>query len=279
MGDLLCDPRLLASPRAASAAVSIAFWDELGDWSSDKRLRVGVETHKYICEHYSLIGWPDAPLSTPAGIPQRECSRILNTLLSRVVVGEAPCREAELVPLYAGNPEEKAALVADLQRLVGASVFGIAASSSSWNADVAMVSCIPPPPAEMPLCHRPGEVLPVEEGEALRAFYSRKKLHIVGGQSDAKLIAVLAEAYGFAEIDWIPCERHKKPRGLGKRWAMLDCDRDIVLCITGRVGHSTSNEAKIAADQRSAPYLEAYQANNIADALADFRSRAADETG
>lgn len=100
-------------------------------------------------------------------------------------------------------------------------------------------------------------------GEWLRG----KRLHVVGGQEPEWSDAIRVEC-GLAEIRWHASEKHKAPP---LDWAnSLDPSRDVVVCVTSHIGHSTSGPLKDICTKRNVAYVPAELGKqSVLAALAD----------
>ena len=118
--------------------------------------------------------------------------------------------------------------------------------------------------------------MPIERAEAVQAYFDGKRIHVVGGQPDRFVSDAIADCTGISadELIWLPCERAKPPRNLDQRWSGLSPERDVTICITGRVGHSTSHKAKTAASKKAVVHLQVETANEIVEALVVLASSA-----
>ena len=257
---LLLDPLLLTPPRHPSGKLSSSpeFWNRVLDWARDRRVYVGQETHALIYEEYAKYGYPDQNLDLRKSPARREYQAALNMLLSRVQRHERESSELSFSPGYLGSPEHHLALQLDVSGTAGTGIRGIATEPSHWTTSSnAQIGIDPPPPPLLEACYRAGAPLQAEQIAKIRSFFSDKRLHIVGGQIDKKVISTLCSRLAIenGEVVWLACEKAKPPRDLDKRWKMLDGERDITICITGRVGHATSKSAARASELAGAPHI------------------------
>lgn len=264
---LLLDPRLLEPPgRPGSGSASVSeFWQRLMDWAADGRARLGEESHMLVCEAYGKYGYPDQDMTLEVPGLKREYQAALSRLLSRVEPYGSDPVECSFDPQYLGSEEQSLALQFDVSGTAGAEVVGICTAPDHWADQTPTISVDPGPPDELSLCMSPGAELECERKAALREYFKNKRLHIVGGQPDQFLMRSISEELGIAveQIAWISCERARPPRHLDRTWGGLDAGRDITVCITGRVGHATSNTAQVTARRRGAIHLQIESAGDI----------------
>jgi hypothetical protein len=142
----------------------------------------------------------------------------------------------------------------------------LASDEEFWGSRVAMLSCEPPPPRDVQLIFRPGESLHEQTIADVRSWFRGRRVHIVGGQRDSRLVERIAETVGIStsDIHWLSSERHKQPR-IAQRWVSLSAARDVAVCITGRISHATWNAAKQYGS--AVPYVEVERAGEIVDRL------------
>lgn len=268
---LLLDPMLLEPPGPSGAPLppDSDFWRRIVDWAADHRAKLGSESHELVCSQYARHGYPTQNLKFSSPTLQRDYQAALGRLLSRVIAHSCDPGERELSPNYSGNLEQKLALEFDVAGTVGAGVLGLATAEDHWDTSARHVYCDPPSPARLALCTEPGADLAEEQSETVKNFFYQLRLHVVGARPDAAVIADVVETLGVNEDDvhWLPCERARPPRNLGDRWSGLRPGRDITVCITGRVGHATSEKAQSAAAKSGVPHLRVELPSQIVSTL------------
>ncbi|GGU34224.1 hypothetical protein GCM10007979_36660 [Nocardioides albus] len=257
---LLIDPRLLCPPGYPGAPLSAApeFWNQVISWASDARAKLGPESYKLVCEWYAEHGYPDQNLELDVPTLRHEYQAALSRILSRVHLATNPVESKCFNPSYTGTELEEISIQMDVSCTADLAIAGIATAPDHWNStDATEIEVEPPPPASLHLCSTPGAELPSEECERIHKFYKDKRLHIVGGREERRIIDSLVTTLGLkaADITWHPCEKAKPPRNLDNRWRYLEPGRDITVCITGRAGHATSEKAKAAAERAGVTYL------------------------
>ncbi len=257
---LLLDPRLLAPPGRPGAPLSDApaFWQRLIDWDADPRAKLGIESRRLVCDTYAQHGYPDRDISLKVPTLRREYQAALGRLLSRVHDSSSEVGSRNFVPAYLGSAEESIALQMDVAGTRAATVLGIATDRGHWDDPSAtQVKIEPPSPPSLSLCVTAGERLVEECEAALKAFYRGKRIHIVGARPVANIEATIRGRLGLgpSDLNWIECEKARPPRDLAARWRALLPGRDITVCITGRVGHATSEMAAKAARRQGVIHL------------------------
>ncbi len=272
---LLLDPRLLAPPGRPGAPLSDApaFWQRLIDWDADPRAKLGIESHRLVCDTYAQHGYPNHDISLKVPTLRREYQAALNRLLSRVHDSSSEVGSRKFVPAYLGSAEESLALQMDVAGTCAAPILGIATDRDHWDDPSAtQVEIEPPSPPRLSLCVTAGERLAEECEAALRAFYCGKRIHIVGARPDANIEATILGRLKLdpSDLNWITCEKARPPWDLAARWRALLPDRDITVCITGRVGHATSKMAATAARTQGVIHLRVETPQQVVAALASI---------
>lgn len=275
---ILLDPLLAIPPGhpCATSASDLEFWSRIHEWAADKRVFIGESAHKLIYEEYAQYGYPEHSLDLSGFPAGREYRAALDKLLSRVWRHKESSKALSFCPQYLGTLAQQEALQRDVSGVSGREIFAIATDVSHWQGgNVSIISITPPPPSELEACLVPGIELVVERSSKIKTAFADKRLHVVGGQVDQTIISDLYDKCGIlaGDISWLPCEKAKPPRDLGKRWKHLDARRDVAVCITGRVGHATSNAASVAAKRAGVPYLEIEYPSQLVRRLSEFASR------
>ncbi len=272
---LLLDPLLAIPPAHPSGTLTSSpeFWQRILDWANDKRVFVGAESHAVIYEAYARHGYPEQSLDIAHSPSRREYQAALSSLLSRIQRHTFESGERDFTPEYAGSAEISLALQLDLSGTAGTPICAVATSDSHWRGGIEETLRLnPPPPSDVEMCCVAGAELRAESRAKIQNFFAGKRLHIVGGQVDSRVITALCDRLALdpGDIEWLPCEKSKPPRDLEKRWSKLDPARDLTVCITGRVGHATSMLAAKAARKSGASHLLAEFGGDIEKSLVDF---------
>lgn len=268
---LLLDPRLLIPPGRPDGQLDTAveFWKRLLDWAADGRVLIGEESHRLLCELFAEYGYPDQDLTLQVPALKREYQAALSRMLGRVALHTEESSECTFDPCYMGSEAQDLALQMDITGTAGSGVRGLGTDVNHWADTSPTLVIRPGPPNELMLCAAPGQQLPHEVFSLAARFFHGKKVKIVGGQRDGVVIKRLNTELGIeaAAVEWIACEKAKPPRNLDLTWGGLDPDRDITVCITGRVGHATSMAAKAAALKRGALHLQVEYASEVVKEL------------
>jgi hypothetical protein len=264
---VLLDPRLLALPQGDGRDDWLGFWTRVTDWAADRRVKVGTSTHVLACQRFAERGWPDNLEVIPAEL-RAPARAALNGLLARVLPLDEVLPGACFRPSYSGDSAETQALGVDV-RGIGSHgrCVTLATSFDSWSEACAEVQCAPPPPEKAHLCFVPGEQLIAEREATIKTRASGVRIRIVGGQREARIAADVEDAFSPLSCEWLPCERHKPPRLDG--WEASCSEHHIVVCVTGYVGHSTSDRARAMANSAGAVYLMVSTASGICAAISN----------
>lgn len=269
---LLIDPVILLRPLQESldSDSKETFWRAIVEWASDARVRIGEESHALVVGKLAQYGYPDNDLDLPLSA-RREYQAALSKLLGRVQpTVDRAASEVTLSVVYLGSDIALLALSFDIPGSVSAGIRGLATDTENWDdPNSSVVKVDPPPPADIELCFTPGAELDVESVASMREFYLGRQLFLVGGQVENRVVAQIIERTGIEEsaIRWLPCEKAKPPRDLDKRWKHLDPNRDVTVCVTGRVGHATSLAAASAARKSGTVHLQVEHVSEIVGAL------------
>lgn len=262
----LIDPCLLV-PEQDDEQRMRRFWSQLVDWEADGRVRVGAATHAYAYDHYASFGYPHNSLEIQPAALRPSFLRALNSILSRVSPGHPAEECRSFAPAYPGRASAGAALGEDVGSNAEA-VVAIATTQATWGNGEQRVMCEPPPPGLLELCYAPHGETRAEAHRGAREFYARRRVHVVGGQVESAILKRLQEQFELADrVHWIPSEKNKPPSGLDKRWGGLAGDRDVTVCITGRIGHAASEKAARVSRSRGVTHIEVQSATGIVAAL------------
>jgi hypothetical protein len=267
---LLIDPRLLNPiPEVMeNRSRALQYWESIVDWSRDKRAVLGVHSRDLLSETFAAVGYPEH--TVPVAIPalRGPCCAAINAIMTRVLVSGGDVEGRTFLPRYLGTDDELLALQMDVSSSAANGVIGIATSPTNWEKLEFTVKVLPPPPMELLMCFDPSAELDVERDDSVKEFCGSKRVFIVGGRPDRTSMRRL-EALGIAErnVEWIKSEKTQRPQDLDKKWSGLNPERDITLCITGRIGHPQAEKAKTLADRRGVLHLMGHSANDAISAL------------
>lgn len=257
---LLLDPVLLLDLDLEDMNLNreLERWDQVVDWSNDERVRLGAASCDLILDRLQDVGYPDNRLELQNLPGLRAYSDALNKLLARVLTHQRPTVDLSLSPRHNGDRNAGRALCMDIAGTNVGAVYGVATRKEHWEEGVwESLKISPPPPGRLELCFEPNQELQVEGKARMKEFFYGRRLHIVGGKVSQRLISEIGETFGVARksINWLPCEKSKPPNDLASRWSGLRPERDVAICITGRVGHATSGNAEAAASKAGVPYI------------------------
>jgi hypothetical protein len=216
------------------------------------------------------MGNPDQDLEMYPRALRHEYGRAFRHLMSRVIQHSSSPGSRLMDPCYVGTDDQSVALELDSSGTIGNNVVGVATLGSHWVTLASEVKFTPPPTASSAL-----SLFSAWDRVAFGAIcqssivLSCKRLHIVGGRDSPQVLVRIIAVTGldYEDIDWLEAEKSKPPSDLKRRWAHLDAQRDITVCITGRIGHAQSLAAATAAGKRGAIHIEVESANGLADAL------------
>lgn len=263
---LLCDPALLMPPPPDEEGAA-DFWSRLVEWSSDRRLRLGPAGHQMIVSLLGEFGWPQYDSARyPPGLA-RLAYRALATLLSQVatatpkVGGPSPA----LVPKYQAHEMGEAAIGTDAAALHETGLLGLASAEEHWVEPSESVFFEPPPPVSLQLLFEPGGALGGESDAAVRRFLRQRRLTIVGGIADDRILSELQDRFCPKELRWFGAEPGSRLNLDGLLG--LQARADVVYCITGHIGHDGSIKAKQCCKKRGVEMRKVANANDIAEDL------------
>lgn len=268
---LLCDPAILLPPDDEDPDRGLAFWERLIRWSADRRVRLGPESLDLVHATFSDLGWPDLE---PPGCPKalkHSARQALNGLLGRVrsPSGSRPPISVvpRTVPRHLAGELVEEAIGHDSATLCSDGLLGIATDRVLWEPQGDSVRFDPPPPSTLPLIHEPSAELDEEMDAAVGRFLRDRRLTIVGGWQQPAVVDALCHRFKLEtrQVHWIPSER-------GHRLNLdaldgLQKDSDIVVCITGHIGHPGSEGVKARCRKREVPLRGVQDQGRIADDL------------
>ncbi|WP_161958269.1 hypothetical protein [Arthrobacter sp. H-02-3] len=144
--------------------------------------------------------------------------------------------------------------------------------STFWESDVVEIGCAPPPPGSIALHFRPGLPTPQERREVMAKWFASRKILAVGGQADRHIKQSIFDNLGVSpdNFSWISSEYNKKASNVGSVIKGLQAGSSIVVCITGKVGHSTSRSVEVACRKGSIAYNYVEFASGLQDLLEEI---------
>jgi hypothetical protein len=269
---LLCDPGLMLPPEGDSVERYQEFWRRLVAWSADRRVQLGLQGHDAVVRHLNSNGWPNyEPPHCPDSL-RRDAFQAVNRLIGAGV--REPNQEAkdipDLDPEYTRDAECGAALALDLVEQHDESLVAAATHASHWLREAASVSLEPPPPPEVALAFEPNVRTDAERclraGEALNGM----RLKIVGGMRKPAVEAEIEERLSFdlSKLVWLEAEKGSQPPL--DRFKGMRPDVDVLVCVTGKIGHAASEKAR---DLAVAAGIEPVLVEKASEILAALEAR------
>ena len=246
MTRVLLDPGLVVPAEDIDPKALPDFWTQLVEWQADSRFVLGQRTYDALTSFYV-----DAVCVGPDQWVPRGMSTSIHGAVGRLL-GRSPVAHstmnwpAELRPVYIGPPDLGPILVDDLHRTCEDAQMILGSTESHWATVPAFVEAFPPPPGRMTVILAP--CLPTQEDvrASLRARFLDTSLVIVGGQADQRLLTALNTELGIPSerIEWIPSEKNKPPRNLAAVIRGAALRAALVVCVTGKIGHASSNKLR-----------------------------------
>lgn len=265
---VLIDPSVAVVSSEGDWAVVAERWANLVAWYGDSRTRLGAATFQELTRLFADISSSGSPV--PAAM-RKSAYRCVGGMLSRGPVGDLDSCGGELDSSYDGSVAEGEMLCIDLGAAEGEPVIALGTQNSVWPSGCADATHTEPA-LSLPLHFEPNLPTPNELRSKRASKYASSSVVIVGGQVEPRVLDELELELGIARknLRWIPSELHKKPRNLDQMVAGAAVSGAYVICVTGRVGHSTSNALFAESSKRGTKYIEAETPNGILAAILDF---------
>jgi hypothetical protein len=268
---LLCDPGLLLPPGGESVERHQEFWRHLVEWSADRRLRLGLQGREAVMRHLNLNGWPDySPPHCPTSI-KRDARRAVNRLLA--AVAHDPPNEAadvpELDPVYTKDTECGIALALDIVEQHNDEMLAAASHEGHWQRSSGSVVLDPPPPEEVVLAFEPKFEVETERVMRAAGALDKKRLKIIGGKRKQNVEGELEKRFAIkaGKITWIEAEKSSQP-DLYKLDGVR-AERDVVICVTGKIGHAGRDKVRELAAGSGIEPLLVEKVSDIVTAIQD----------
>lgn len=261
----LIDPHLLVAPTTCPAVDEDSFWQRVVDVAAKGRVEIGHEAFHWVIAQLQHLGYPHARVDFGPPSFRRECQSAIEKILSRVSSGREEVEESNLSPEYLGSADARLCIVMDATEH-GENLDGLMTDSNYWA----------PPGDSLSVGRRHIELLfDVDQvpralaAEAIKSKFEARRLHVLGGSKTDSAIAHLKEELGLTDdaVNWITSEKSKPARDVDKRWAGLDPERDIAICITGRISHAVWEMGDKAAAKRGIKMIECASQGQLVDAL------------
>lgn len=261
---------VLLDPSIVFEAVDEVGLNRLQDWTMDRRVRLGARTWFQLVDVYSA-GTTNIPKYLA-----RIARRTFGDLLARPPLEHSEAGvQAELSVAYRGEARHRDILVDDLVG-VGASSPGSVLGTVDilWNDPFTTIACVPPPPNDFPVHFEPNLPSYQDLRDRRAAWFSGRRVLIVGGQVDAGVIRALSEHLSLAtdDVRWLPSEKGKRARNLKNVIQGLP-STSVVVCIVGKVGHDVSGEVKDYTGRQALVLCESRFASQILDDLTALADR------
>lgn len=238
---LLCDPALLLPPETDDEERGLYFWQRLITWSADHRVRVGPMTLDLVHASFADMGWPRyEPPACPTALA-RTARRSLNTLLARTQIPSDAHPSVSVVPALTPSHRSgelvEEAVSSDAAGLCSDDLLGLATDRDHWVPPGDFVVFNPPPPEALTLISEPSQLSDQEIDRAVAVSLRERRITIVGGWPKPELIDSLCVRFELeaTQVRWLSSE-HGKRLNLDPL-ATLQASMDVVVCITGHIGH------------------------------------------
>lgn len=234
--------RVLLDPSLVLALNGAQDWSRLSDWLSDRRVGLGASAWQALYERFY-----QGQLEVPSPM-RKTVNQGISALLARepLVVG-IDSGECRLSAPYLGSEEATGHLLHDLSAVGDDASFALGTDLSFWGAEINSVGLIPPPPHAISAHFSPGMPSDEERRAARERWFSARRVLIVGGQVEQRIIASLFQEVGLdaSRFTWVPSERRKKASNIDALIGGLTADA-VVICIVGKVGHDVSGKMAMA---------------------------------
>jgi hypothetical protein len=270
---VLCDPGLLLPPNDQDFSRHADFWRILVGWAADRRVSLAPETHQVVIDHFRREGWPNyEPPLCPSGL-RGIASAALTRLLSRKQIPASSGRDIpELDPAYVRFDDGALAIALDLSSIWEDAPGALATRTAHWERPEPAVVLTPPPPAAVAFVTRPKERTKDESLQLTRRRLGRRRITIVGGVRDSRIVGVVAERLEVdeARVRWIESEPGSAPQT--DRMKGMRAHRDVVCCVLGcpgvlGMGHAGSELAIRHSRDRGVDHCSVTTPAEILDAL------------
>ena len=245
MTRVLLDPGLVVPAEDIDPMALPDFWTQLVEWQADSRFVLGPRTYDALTSFYvnAVCVGPDQWV--PRGM-STSIHGAIGRLLGRSPVAHSTMnRPAELTPVYVGSTALASILVDDLCTCEDAQMI-LGSNESHWATVPDYVEAFPPPPGRVTVILTP--CLPTQEDvrASMHTRFRDTSLVIVGGQADQRLLTALNTELGIPSerIEWIPSEKNKPPRNLAAVIRGAALRAALVVCVTGKIGHASSNKLR-----------------------------------
>lgn len=259
----LVDPHVLVE--TDFHALNEDFWRRIVAIAKAKHLQIGHEAFHWVVAQLTALGYPAERVDFGPASFSRECQSAMEGILSRVSKGDAIPEDVAVDPTYLGSEEARLALVIDITSH-RATVNALMSDRLHWDSAGASLRF---GDVEIELLIDPAKEPSALELEEIRAYFSARRINILGGSATRTTLAALENELGVTEerVRWVESEISRPPRSWDKAWAQLRPDRDVAICNTGRVSHAVWEKGDNAAAACGVSMLECDSQGQIVPAL------------
>jgi len=241
-------------------------------WSADRRVKLGIEGRTAVLR---VIGqeWPNAdPPLCPRPLC-RDARKAIGVLLATVVSPETyqrPDVASSFDPDYSRGEALGKSLADDVCGDTSGRLVGAASTPSHWARAADVVTIEPGPPTLLELLHDPSARCAREIDVAVARWMEGRRLTIVGGIRSTEIETKLTTQFEMNrdQIRWIEAEKDSEPEVDRLKGAKAEVE--IVLCITGAIGHAGSTKTLKIARSRGVRVACLEAISRIPDALRDL---------
>ncbi|MFL2002208.1 hypothetical protein [Microbacterium sp. A1-JK] len=270
---VLIDPHLLIAPTTCGPIDQEAFWKRVVSIAGTSKV-IGHEAFHWVIDQLGALGYPEQQVNFGPPTFGRECQIAMERILSRVSRGPGEAEALELTPAYLGEEAAQLAIVMDATEHRG-ELDALLSDYNYWSAPTDAIN-LGSDAVELLI---DSELEPKAfDAARVKRVFAGLHLHVVGGGATPSAIDDFAHRLGIPEanVHWVESEKSKPPRDLDKTWGSLDPQRDVALCVTGRVSHATWEKGEKAATKRGLTMLECPSQGRIVDLLIAWSKKQSD---
>lgn len=262
---ILLDPHLLVAPTTCPSIDEDSFWQRVVDVATKDRVQIGHEAFHWVVAQLQHLGYPNARVDFGPPSFRRECQSAIERILSRVSSGREAVEDSDLSPEYAGSEDARLSIVMDATEH-GENLDALMTDANHWVSPGDSLSV---GQHQIELLFDIDKEPRALTAEAIKSKFQARRLYVLGGSKTDSAIANLKDQLGLNEgsISWITSEKSKPARDVDKRWAGLDAERDIAICITGRVSHSVWEMGDKIAAKRGIRMIECASQGQLVEVL------------
>lgn len=262
---VLIDPHALVVPTTCVAADELIFWERVVEAAALDKVQIGHESFYWVISQLEHLGYPEAQVDFGPPSFSRECQSAMEKILSRVSRGVRDAEDRKMTPEYLGSEEAALCISMDTTEH-GGDVDALVSDVNYWAepGDSLSLGAL-----VIELLFDVNKETRAVAAADLRAFFGKRRIHVVGGSITNSAIKQIQSELGVSEgaIQWIASEKSKPARDIDKRWAGLDPKRDVTVCITGRVSHSVWMAADKASNKSGLQMVECASQGQIVGSL------------